>query len=637
MNRGVQICLLLGAAIAGAAFGACSPGERRDGGSGAAGHPDVLLITLDTFRADRAGCMGHPGGLTPTLDRIARTGLLARAAYASAPLTAVSHASILTGLDPPDHGVRENWFFRLPDTAPTLADRLQAAGYRTGGFIAGFPLTRRFGFSQGFETFDDRLGSPMTTTTGAMERPGELVVDSALAWARGLPAESRWFLWAHFFDPHYPWDSRPPLQRHPAEDDYDREILWTDLQVHRLLRGLEGIEGALPLIALATDHGEGLGGHGELTHGVLLYREMTRAVFCMAAPANSDEARRLGTGIRGRITRLTDIAPTLLDLVGLEPAGACDGRSILKEAQEPLVAYAETYYPQFHFDWSPLHSLRTDRWSYIESPEPELFDLQRDPGETRNVLAENPQVAERLSRQLAALTIPPEEVGDDDVSEEIRDQLMSLGYVAGSASPTPAGGRDKDPKKLVWTANAIFRGITLMAEGDLAGALRHLQHAHREDPENKTVLYQLGNCYRDLGRFAMAKSYYRRTIEVNPRAAEAYIELALLEMGRGRKQEAFGVLSKGLEHCPRNVGLLVTAGDLKRETGLLDEARDLYETGRSVDPHDVEPWIGLAELAEQDGRQKAAEQAWGEAARIAPHDPRLPDRFAPSSRGDHGE
>lgn len=626
MIRVTRFFLLAAAVIAATGFEGCSPGDRRGGGdaSGPAGGLDVLLLTLDTFRADRAGCMGHPGGLTPALDRIARRGLLARAAFAPAPLTAVSHASVLTGLDPPNHGVRENWFFRLPDTVPTLATRLRATGYRTGGFIAGFPLQRRFGFSQGFDHFDDRLGSDDESAAGAVERPGELVVESALAWVRGLEGADRWFLWAHFFDPHYPWEARPPLRRHPARDDYDREILWTDLQVHRLLRGLQGTDPRLPLIALTTDHGEGLGGHGELTHGVLLYQEMTQSVFCIAAPAGTDEAHRLGSGIRRKITRLTDIAPTLLDLLGFEPGDSFDGLSILRATKEPPSAYAETYYPEFHFDWSPLHSLRTERWSYIEAPEPELFDRQHDPGETRNVLNENPEIAEELSHRLAALAVPPDERDGDDVDEEVREQLMALGYVAGSASPEPSGGRGKDPKKLVSTANAIFRGITSMAEGDSRGALQHLQRAHQTDPENKTVLYQLANCYRNLGRFAMALSYYRRTIEVNPQAAEAYVDLASLELGRGRKQEAFEVLRDGLVHCPRNVGLLVSAGDFHREAGRLDEARERYEAAREIDPYDAEPWIGLAELAEREGRQQAAEKAWTEARRISPRDPRLP-------------
>jgi choline-sulfatase len=628
MTRGTHPFAWWAVWVAVAALAACSPGDRHATGGESAAGPDVLLITLDTFRADRAGCMGHPGGLTPALDRIARRGLLARAAFAPAPLTAVSHASILTGLDPPSHGVRDNWFFRLPDTVPTLATRLRAAGYRTGGFIAGFPLKRRFGFSQGFDTFDDRLGSSGGAAAGAVERPGELVVKAALSWVRGLAPESHWFLWTHFFDPHYPWDPHLPLAHYPAGHDYDREILWTDLQVHRLLRGLQDVDDAPPLIAVATDHGEGLGGHGELTHGVLLYQEMTRSIVCIAAPRGTEEASVLRSGIRKKVTRLTDIVPTLLDLLDVKSGDSFDGRSMVREGEQPLYAYAETYYPEFHFDWSSLQSLRTRRWSYIESPEPELFDLQRDPGETHNVLADNPRVAEDLARRLAALTVPPDERAADDVGEEVREQLMSLGYVAGSVSSEPAQRQGEDPKKFVSVANAIFRGITSKAQGDLPAALQYLQHAHRADPENKTVLYQLASCYRDMGRILMAQSYYRRAIEVNPQAAEAYIELASLEMARGRKQEAFAVLGEGLDHCPHNVGLLVSAGDLKREAGLLDEAREQYEAARDVDPRDPEPWIALADLAEEEGRQQAADNAWREAAKIAPHDPRLPDRFA---------
>jgi arylsulfatase A-like enzyme/Tfp pilus assembly protein PilF len=600
----------------------CGPANRggEEDPRAAAARNSVLLITLDTFRADRAGCMGNPAGLTPTLDRLARRGLLASHAFAPAPLTAVSHASILTGLDPPRHGVRDNWSFRLRDDVPTLATRLGAAGYHAGGFIAGFPLKRRFGFAQGFEHFDDLLDASGT------ERSGDRVVESALAWIRALPPSAPWFLWTHFFDPHYPWKPPHALQRHPIDNAYDEEIVWTDLQVGRLFQGLEEVAGDLPLIALVTDHGEGLGGHGEVAHGTLLYQETSRAIFCMAGPAGTRRGDRISSGIRTQVARLTDVVPTLLDVLEVRTGDAFDGASILRDVAEPVSAYSETYYPEFHFGWSPLHALRTERWAYIDSPDPELFDLRSDPGETRSVLTAHPDVAEDLSRLLKEMAVSPAEAGADHVTGAAQEQLMALGYVGGSGPSTKSTASGKDPKKLVSVANDVFWGVIRRADGDPQAALMQFRHAYQLDPENKTVLLELGNCYQDLRDSYMALSYYQRTVDVAPQAAEAYMKLASLELARGRKDVALGHLEEGLRQCPGNVGLLVATGDFYRDEGRSDDARREYDAALEIDPHNTAPWIAKAELAEREGRPESAAEAWSEVEKIDPHEPRLADR-----------
>jgi len=604
----------------------CAPKERPDASSGTKRAPDVLFVTLDTFRADRAGCMGHPGGLTPALDAALRDAILASNAFAPAPLTAVSHATLLTGLEPTRHGVRENALFPLEKDLPNLAETLRAKGFQTAGFISGVPLERRFGFAQGFDVFDDSLEAARADDPNYAQRSGKQMVDAVLNWLDGPDRKDRLFLWVHFFDAHHPRKIPRSLSKFPAKDDYDREILILDQQLGRLLREFTARRGA-PVLAVASDHGEALGEHGEISHGVLAYDETMRTLLGIAAPAGSEESSRIGPRIVARACGFTDFKPTLLALLGLEKPAESTGRSLLEAGPDTSQVYGETYYASIHYGWSPVLTLRTQRWTYIEAPVRELYDRDRDPGERVNVYEREQEVGKRMAASLKSMTKHPDLEGRKQVDRATEERLESLGYVSSPGSRKIDS--TKDPKKLISTANALFRGITLKSEGKASEALVFLQRAYREDPENLSVLYHLADCLRVLGDTMSAMSYYRRAIEVDPGAADAVAHLAILTFDSGRRDEAFALLDEGLRQKPESFALLMTYGDLRLDSGDAAAAEGFYERAAEVEPKRADPWIGLAQAAQAAGRTTEAESRWKRAQAIDPQHPRLNEARRP--------
>ncbi len=599
-------------------LGACAP-SGPDPLPDPVGPPDVLLITVDTFRADRAGCLGHPAGLTPYMDRVLRTGRLARDAFAPAPLTAISHASMLTGLEPPSHGVRENGSFTLSADIPTLATYLGEDGFTCGAFISAFPLEAGFGFAQGFDEYDDDLGGDPGGGYYA-ERPAAKTVDAALRWVQGLTPDTRWFVWAHFFDPHHPREFPRSLRRLPATDDYGREIRSMDYQIGRLLRELAEIGGGrAPVIAILSDHGEGLGDHEELSHGILLYDEVMRGLFGISAPSGSEEAVRLGSGTIGVVARYSDLVPTLYDVLGLPFTERLEGSSLLDPDDTDRGAYGETYYPSIHYHWSPLLSWRDARWTYIASPNPELFDRHADPGERTNVIDRYPAIAEAMRARLEPMIREPETTGSRVIAPEAREKLAALGYL--STSSEFRYDRTKDPRELIGSVNALFRGITLLSEGNAQAALPHMKRAYRADPDNVTAVFNLANCLRELGNYREARPLYRHTIELEPAAAEAHSHLAILEFDDGNQDSAFALLEQGLAHSPEEFSLLMTSGDLSIDVGRLDVAEAFYLRARVVAPRRPEPPAMMARLELRRGRPARARELWDEAVALDPDHP----------------
>jgi tetratricopeptide (TPR) repeat protein len=314
------------------------------------------------------------------------------------------------------------------------------------------------------------------------------------------------------------------------------------------------------------------------------------------------------------IVRYADLAPTLLQVLGL-PAERFDGTSLFETRAADHGAYGETWYPPLHHGWSPLHSWRDARWAYLEGPNPELYDRAADPGERRNVIDRHPDVALSLSERIAAIARDAEEPAIllDDAELE---KLAALGYVS-----TGSGGLewspDKDPKQLVGSLNTLYRGMTLAKEGRPYDALPLLQRAYGADPDNVMAVMALANCFRLIGERSTAMKYYRRTIELTPRAGEAWSHLALLEFEGGRREEAFALLEEGLSYNPDQFPLLMTTGDLRAEIGETTAAIALYERAAAAEPHRPEPWLQLAVLADARGDRTEAERLRAEARRVS--------------------
>ena len=378
-------------------------GSASSGSPAALRHANVLLVTIDTLRADRVGAYGSRAGLTPTLDRLAAEGVRIDRAYAHVPLTLPSHTTLMTGALPFTNGVRDNGSFRFDGQRPTLATALKGAGYRTGAFVASFVLDARFGLNAGFDDYDDRNGSRSAGgDLAVLERRADDMVDAALAWiGPASPAATPWFAWLHLYDPHDPYDPPEPFKSRLAGDAYGGEVAFADAQIGRALQTLRE-RGQLDrtLVVVAADHGESLGEHQERTHGLFVYDATTRVPLLLWAPAALAPAV-----VRGPVG-LVDVMPTVLDLVGVPrcPAtGAVSWPAARGQPVEDRDVYLEALNANLTRHWAPLTALVAGTMKFIDLPEAELYDLAADPGETRNLHATQAETATPIARRLFAL------------------------------------------------------------------------------------------------------------------------------------------------------------------------------------------------------------------------------------------
>ncbi len=545
--------------------------------------PDrVVLVTIDTLRADRVGAYGDERARTPVLDTLAARGVRFETAISPAPLTLPAHASLLTGLDPPRHAVRHNSIHRLGDEIPTLASALSQAGFATAAFVGAVVLERRYGLARGFDHYDDQRMERMSSqTVGYAERSAEHVVVAALRWLETAPP--RFFVWLHFYDPHAAYDPPAGFAMAFARDPYRGEIAFVDFQLGRLLdllRARFGEQGLL--VAVTSDHGESLGEHGEARHSYGVY-DATQLVPLILYGVGMPVGRVVEAPVR-----LVDLAPTLLEALGLPPLPDADGRPLQpriagrEDASRP--AYVETFATRYDYGWSALQGLRTDRYKYIRAPRPELYDLSRDPGEREDLAAGLPEVTQELEARLAAVLArpgpTPARVTLDPAAQE---QLRGLGYVAPEASPEvdaqdPFAG--PDPK-------------------DEIGLLRRLAEVERlallERPAESLALL------RDLADPPTAVVALRAAMAL--RAGD--LELALHDARRASERE------------PRRLDVrLVLASAVEAQTGAAS-ARGAWEDAARLDPGSHAAWQGIARALEQQGDVPGAARARERAEALA--------------------
>ena len=417
---------------------------RPTGGVGPQGL-NLLVITLDTTRADRIGAYGYQGVETPAIDRLAREGVLFEHTMAVAPLTCPAHCSIFTSKFPPDHGVRDNGGFFLSPKQLTLATLLKRRGFQTGAVVSAFVLDRKWGIGQGFDTYVDDfdMSESRGAGTGDVRRPGNDVVDRALPWLEKVKGQ-RFFAWLHFYDPHAPYTPPEPFKTRYAEHPYLGAIAFMDSQIARVIDFLDR-NGLMErtVIAVIGDHGESLGQHGEQTHAFFVYEATTRVPFIIRAPFEKLRGRRVADPVRS-----VDLMPTVLDLMGIPAPGGIQGVSLAPlmtgaRTTMDLEGYAEALYPLHHFGWSELRAWRVGRYKAIDAPRPELYDLSRDPHETTNLYAERRTVADGMIARLRE--IERDAPRDDSVAKatpeidpDARARLAALGYV-GSFVATVSG------------------------------------------------------------------------------------------------------------------------------------------------------------------------------------------------------
>ncbi len=561
--------------------------------------PNVLLVTIDTLRADRVGAWGYAAARTPVLDRLAAGGARFADVTAHAPLTYPAHASILTGRYPAAMGVRLNGMDPLPDSVVTIADRFKGAGYRTGAVVASVILSRAAGLDQGFDDYDDDVpvGAGATVALADLQRPATKVTDAAAAWL-GRQGAQPWLLWVHYYDPHLPYAAPAKYRALAPNRPYDAEIAYVDAELGRLL---SHVDLAKTTVVVTADHGEALGDHGEPDHGFFIY-DATLHVPLIVAGAGSQKR------IVSDQVRSIDVAPTIAALAGLPAWPApVDGESFVpliqgKPRTETPVSLAESFYPHLHFGWAELRSARVGEFKYIAAPEPELYDLRTDPGETKNVIGARQAVAGRLSEEVTKIVkgfTPRSDTPRAQPDAATVQRLQALGYV-GSLAPAPAGTGD-DPKRhiadYVAYRDGFNRALSLLGKGSAAEAATALKQLLRANVRSFEAHLYLGNAYAAMNNTDAALGEYDAASQLNPELATPHIEACKVLTTLSRYPDAIDRCRKGLALEPDSSYGLYTLGVVYSRAGDWKNAADVFARAVALAPSEPRAHAGLAQAS----------------------------------------
>ena len=543
----------------------------------------IVLVTIDTWRWDALGASGSGRVKTPVLDAFAKGGLYCQKAWSSATLTAPSHATLLTGLQPYRHGVRDNHGFKLSAGTRTLAAALRDKGYATAAFVSAHPLARISGLNDGFTVYDDLTAPGDLLSVVPRWRPGSETIDAARAWLRTAP--ERFFLWVHLYEPHDPYTPPEPYRSAYGTSPYFGEVAYADELVGRLKTAMGAAGEKDALWVICGDHGEALDDHGEATHSLFVYDATARVPLIFWSPGSAPAARL-------DFARLVDVAPTVLALAGLPQLGGLDGRPLIGPgtSRESQPAYLETMYPFLNFGAAPVRALTDGHYKVIDVPQREIYDLSKDPGETHNLAGQKPVApADALLRKLATLPGPPSipsQKADDDEAKA----LKSLGYL-GAGGEYALGRKGMDPKAFA----PIYRKLN---------AARLLS---------------------DAKRFAEAIPVYTQILADFPRSSLLACELGLVEMAAGKAKDADTHLRLALDRNPANSHALLGMANLaigrKDDTGAEGYLLDVLK----LDPDDVEANFDLGALYYQDlGQPAKAVPYWRRFLELQPQDPEAP-------------
>ena len=582
MNRGRAFALGLAGAMALVvlACGPAPPGGLETAGEPA--RPPIVLISVDTLRSDRLPAYGYDGVDTPAIDRLAADGVLFERAYTHVNVTLPSHASMFTGLLPPEHGVRDNAGYRLDEGIPTLAAELQGEGYETGGFVSSYVLRAGTGIARGFDVYDDDVGFETGRQLGRLQRPGARTLDAASEWLAGV-ADSPFFLFLHLYEPHAPYEPPAPFGGR-YDDPYDGEVAAADAVVGGLIRHLEDL-GVYDdaLVILLSDHGEGLNDHGEMDHLILIYREVIQVPLIVKLPGRERAGERVAAG-----AQLSDVAPTVYELAGLPCPEGLAGRNLLtlsaaSSGGAPRQIVSESVYPRIHFGWSDLASIVEGDLHFIESPDPELYRLADDPGEQSNVIQEERAAARRLRAALQEIDRTLTSPAEDD--PEIRRRLESLGYLSGGARTGDEALAD--PKGRIGVVADLGRASRLIDEGELAEAEEALRAVLAAEPQLVLAWQQLGDVLERRRRPRQALQAYRKAFEESAGdAVNAGLKVAELLLLEGRIEEAREHALAVVERSPMANDVLAQAAlaedDLEAASGYLERA--IAERGAQLNP-----------------------------------------------------
>jgi arylsulfatase A-like enzyme/Flp pilus assembly protein TadD len=545
---------------------------------------NVLLVTLDTTRADRLGCYGYPKAKTPNLDYLASNGVRFSHAYSPVPLTCPSHCSILTGTYPLFHQVRNNGTYYLAPELKTLPEALKEKGLKTAAFVSSFTVDSRFGLDQGFDVYDDQLSPDQTFKALTSERKADKVFASFSRWLDENKVYP-FFVWIHFFDPHLPYDPPSPYREQFPDDPYDGEIAYMDFYVGKILDQLRE-EDLLSntLIILAGDHGEAFGEKHEKGHGVFIYESTMRIPLIFYA----EGCLPTGEVIEARV-RLIDIMPSILDMLYTTLPEDIQGVSLLPfiegKKKDDLSSYIESYYPRENFGWSELVGLIDGEWKYIKAPREELYNLKQDPREEKNLIQEERKIVQEKRDKLEDIiqsSVSPLVAGKRKLSAEERDRLRSLGYIASSEGPSQ--GDFPDPK----------------------------------DRIEELLLIQQAEAYEVEDRIEEAAAIYEKIIDLRPNVATSYVNLALMKARMMKLDETIQILEQGIEKIPDSEVLLSRLGHTFMAVGRLKKALDAFDRVLKNNPRHFDALLGSAWMFDLMGQKENALAYYQKALAIEP-------------------
>jgi len=566
---------------------------RATGALASAAGFNVLVITLDTTRADHLGVYGRAEAVTPAIDALAASGIRFDDAVTCVPITLPAHASLFTGLYPPRHGVRNNGDSVLGAEHETLAEVLRAAGYATAAFPSAIVLDSRYALNQGFEVYDD--GYAMDTDSdafgGKLERSAREVTDAAMAWL-ATRDERPFLLWVHYYDPHYPYSPPPEFAPTFRHRPYDGEIAYTDTQVARLLADLDrsGLR-ERTIIVLVGDHGQGRGDHGENRHGCLIYDSVMRVPLILSCPGLFEPGV-----VAGRVVSIVDVFPTLLETLGIGWARDIDGRSLLDERHDPdRAVYMESLLPLRNHGWAPLFGLRRHDEKFILAPTPEFYDLRTDPAERVNLHATASERASELERRLRDVlggrpTIESLLGTPDGIDPTLEAQLSALGY-GGDVDPSDRNLGVLDPKDVIQVSQLVEESRMLQSRSRgpdrrrmLDEALAKVQGALRTSPQDREALQQLARVQIARQDYGAAERALHTFLDIKP-SADVYVILAQVLIATKRLDQADTVLLAAERLEPNHGGVATVRGDGLLARGRFDEAIAAYRQALEVDPH----------------------------------------------------
>ena len=579
---------------------------------------DVLLITIDTLRADALGSYGDGRARTPWMDRLAAAGVRFTNARAHNVLTLPAHANMLSGLYPQEHGVRDNAGFRFPADLPTLASILGEHGYRSGAFVSAFPLDSRFGLDRGFDVYEDSFVDATTRPAFLeQERVGAETVALARDWlatAEGRPA----FCWLHLYEPHFPYAPPGPLATAFRDDPYRGDVAAADAALAAVLEPILGATGGgETLVVLTSDHGESLGEHGEATHGIFAYESVLRVPLILYQP------RLFEPRVVSAAARHVDLLPTILDALSLPAPEGLRGRSLLPVAagradQAPPTTYFEALSGQLNQGWAPLYGVLRGDTKYIDLPIPEIYDLAADPREERNLATTEPQRLAELRALLQPLRALDGGAAQSPESAEIRQRLQSLGYLGGGTAAKDSYTEEDDPKRLIVLEEVLREVIGRYADGDLEGALRRCRELLRRRPGMRSVLLHLAHLEREAGNLDAAIEALQRAFSLSPGEPTALALLATYLTQAGREDEAVAVTAPHSELAEPDVEVLLTRGLALARLQRPQEAFAAFRRAGEIDPENAMVPVYRGTFHLMGGQREEARAAYRQALAINP-------------------